>query len=330
METIPLTIACTDTDRTRAMIDGAVAIEGCRPIFLSLEPAEIFFRALRFEEFDVAELSLSSYLRTMEDGESPYLGIPVFLSRVFRHSSIYIRTDRGISKPADLRGKRIGVAEYQMTAPVWMRALLEHEYGVAPRDVHWLTGGQEQPGRSERTALDEIPGVAIEPIAAGKTLSAMLAAGEIDALLAARTPSCFTRHAPHVDRLFPDYKRIEMDYFKRTGMFPIMHLVGVRRSLVRQYPWLPASLYKAFCQTKDDALKRLRQVRFQPISLPWIEPEVTDVSAVMGEDYWKYGVEENRSELAAFIGYSREQGLTKRRIEVDELFAPSTLETSKV
>jgi 4,5-dihydroxyphthalate decarboxylase len=327
---IKLTIACSESDRTRALMDSVIPIEGCRPTFLNLEPAEVFFRALRYEEFDVAELSLSSYLRTMENGLSPYVGIPVFLSRVFRHSSIYIRTDRGIRSPEDLRGRRVGVPEYQMTAPVWMRALLEHEYGVPSKDIHWLTGGQEEAGRTERTALDDIPGTRIEPIARGKTLSAMLAAGEIDALLAARTPSCFTRGAPNVGRMFPDYKSVELAYFKKTGMFPIMHLVGVRRSLVEDYPWLPASLYKAFCRTKDEAMKRLRQVRFQPITLPWIEPEVAEVSAVMGADYWKYGAEENRKELAAFVQYSREQGLTKRAIAIEEMFSPSTLESSKV
>jgi 4,5-dihydroxyphthalate decarboxylase len=295
-----------------------------------MEPAEIFFRALRYEEFDVAELSLSSYLRTIDHGEANYVGVPAFLARMFRHSSIYIRTDRGIKSPADLRGKRIGVPEYQMTAPVWMRALLQHEYGVTPSDVTWLSGGQEEPGRTERTELGAIKGVSLEAIAPGKTLSNMLAAGEIDALLAARTPSCFTRGAANVGRLFPDYKKVEQDYYQKTGLFPIMHMVGIRKALVERYPWLPASVYKAFCETKTMALKRLRQVRFLPVAVPWLEPDVAETTALMGDDYWKYGVTENLTELRAFAQYSYEQGLTSRLIAIEEVFAKSTLETSKV
>jgi 4,5-dihydroxyphthalate decarboxylase len=330
MERLPITIACSDTDRTRPIIDGRIAVEGCRVTFIPLEPAETFFRSLRYREFDVAELSFSSYLRTVDAGDSPYIGIPAFISRLFRHSSFYIRTDRGIQSPADLRGRVVGVPEYQMTAPVWMRALLHEEYGVAPSEIHWRTGGQEQAGRDERTPLGAIPGVDIQPIGPDKTLSAMLASGEIDAMLAARTPSCFLRGAANVGRLFPDYQQVEAEYFRKTRLFPIMHLVGIRRELVAANPWLPASVYKALCEAKDMAVKRMRDVRVLPVTMPWIEPYVAAASALMGDDYWPYGVAENAHAIEAMTRYAHAQGLTSRQLKPDELFAASTLEISKV
>jgi 4,5-dihydroxyphthalate decarboxylase len=330
MDRLSISIACSDTDRTRAIMDGRVPVEGCRVTYVPLEPAETFFRALKHEEFDVAELSLSSYLRTVDQGTSRYVGIPAFVSRLFRHSSLYIRTDRGIARPEDLKGRVIGVPEYQMTAPVWMRAMLEEEYGVRPGDIRWRTGGQEQPGRGERTALDGIPGVEIQAIASDKTLSQMLASGEIDGMMAARTPSCFKRGAPHVGRLFPNYHEVEQAYYKKTGLFPIMHLVGIRKSLVRDHPWLPASVYKAFLEAKTMAVERMRDVRFLPVTLPWLEPYVAAASALMGDDFWPYGVAENRKALEAITRYAHAQGLTHRRLDPEELFAESVLELSKV
>jgi len=330
MDRLAITIACSDTDRTRAIMDGRVAIEGCRVTYVPLEPAETFFRALRHQEFDVAELSLSSYMRTVDQGNATYVGIPAFVSRLFRHSSLYIRTDRGITAPQDLKGRVIGVPEYQMTAPVWMRAMLDEEYGVAPSAIKWRTGGQEQPGRGERTTLGSIPGVDMEPIAEGKTLSGMLASGEIDGLMAARTPSCFKRGAPHVGRLFPNYHEVEQAYYKKTGLFPIMHLVGIRKTLAREHPWLPASVYKAFLEAKNIAVERMRDVRILPVTLPWLEPYVAAASELMGGDFWPYGVQENRRALEAFTRYAHHQGLTSRRLVPEELFAESVLELSKV
>ncbi|HUB96607.1 MAG TPA: ABC transporter substrate-binding protein [Stellaceae bacterium] len=327
---IPITIACGDYDRTRAIKDGRVPVEGCAVTYIPLEPEEVFFRAFRYQEFDVCELSMSSYLRVTDSGDSVYTGIPAFVSRVFRHSGIYIRTDRGIRTPQDLKGKTIGLPEYQITAVVWMRGILADEYGVNPADIHWRSGGIEQPGRDERTPLAPIPGLDLKPIPADKTLSGMLAAGELDAMFSARAPSCFTTGAPHVGRLFPDYRAVEKEYYHKTRRFPIMHLIGVKKSLVERHPWLPTSLFKAFSAAKALALEEVRDINALRVTLPWLEAEALETVRLMGEDYWRYGVEENRNEIETLARYAHEQGLVKRRLAVEELFARPTLEISKI
>jgi len=327
---VPITIACGDYDRTRGIKEGRVPVEGCDVTYIALEPEEAFFRAFRYQEFDVCELSLSSYLRTVDAGESAYVGVPAFVSRVFRHSGIYIRTDRGIRAPADLVGKTIGLPEYQITAVVWMRGILQDEYGVRPTDIHWRSGGIEEPGRDERTPLAPIPGLDLKPIAADKTLSGMLAAGELDAMFSARAPSSFLKGAPHVGRLFPDYRAVEAAYYKKTGLFPVMHLVGIRKTLVERHPWLPTSLYKAFVEAKALALAEVRDINALRVTLPWLEAEALETVRLMGDDYWRYGVEENRKEIETLARYAHEQGLVKRRLRAEELFARPTLEISKI
>jgi 4,5-dihydroxyphthalate decarboxylase len=330
MVDIPITIACGNYDRTRPIMDGRVRVEGCAVTYLPLYPEEIFFRAFRYHEFDVSELSFSSFLRTVADGNSAYVGIPAFVSRIFRHSGIYIRRDADIEAPADLRGKRVGVPEYQITAVVWMRALMQHEYGVAPSDIHWRSGGQEEPGRGERTPLKPIPGLHLAPIPEDRTLVGMLRDGDLDALFTARPPSSFLRGESHITRLFPNTRQAELAYFKKTGLFPIMHLVGIRKSLLAQYPWLATSLYKAFCEAKALAMADLRDVNALMVTLPFLEAETLDTMAVMGEDYWRYGVHENRAEIESLVGYAFEQGLLQRKVAVEELFAPCVFELSKV
>jgi 4,5-dihydroxyphthalate decarboxylase len=327
---IPLTIACGDYDRTRAIKDGRVTVEGCAVTYLALEPEEVFFRAFRYQEFDVCELSFSSYLRITDSGQSDYIGIPAFVSRVFRHSGIYCRTDRGIRTPQDLKGKTIGLPEYQITAVVWMRGILQDEYGVKPTDIHWRSGGIEQPGREERTKLAPIPGLDLAPIPADKTLSGMLEAGELDAMFSARAPSCFLRHAPNVGRLFADYRNVEKEYYRKTGHFPIMHLIGVRKSLIERHPWLATSLYKAFCEAKALAMWEVRDINALRVTLPWVEAEALETIALMGEDFWRYGVEENRKDIETLARYAHEQGLVRQRLRVEDLFARPTLEISKI
>jgi 4,5-dihydroxyphthalate decarboxylase len=327
---IPITIACGNYDRTQAIKDGAVKVEGCAVTYLPLYPEEIFHRAFKFQEFDVSELSFSSYLRTVAAGTSAYIGIPAFVSRIFRHSGIYIRSDAGIRTPQDLRGKRIGLPEYQITAVVWMRGLMQHEYGVHPSEIHWRSGGQEQPGRHERTPLKPIPGLDLEPIGEDNTLVGMLKAGELDALFTARAPSSFLAGEPHIARLFPDTRAAEMAYYKKTGIFPIMHLVGIRKSLVERHPWLPTSVYKAFCAAKAIAMTNLRDVNALLVSLPFLEAETRETAVAMGEDFWTYGVPENRREIAALAQYAHEQGLLERKVSIEELFAPATFDMSKV
>jgi 4,5-dihydroxyphthalate decarboxylase len=330
MVEVPITIACGNYDRTRAIRDGRVKVEGCAVTFLPLYPEEIFFRAFRYQEFDVCELSFSSFIRTVAAGNSAYVGIPAFISRIFRHSGIYIRADAGIRRPADLKGKRIGLPEYQITAVVWMRGMIQHEYGVPPSEIHWRSGGQEEPGRHERTPLKPIKGVDLEPIADHQTLVGMLRDGELDALFTARAPSSFLNGEPHIARLFPDTRAAEKAYYKKTGLFPIMHLVGIRKALVEQYPWLPTSVYKAFCEAKALAMADLRDVNALMVTLPWLEAETTETMAVMGRDFWKYGIAENMAEIEALTQYSHEQGLIERKVKVEELFARSTFEISKI
>jgi 4,5-dihydroxyphthalate decarboxylase len=330
MATVPITIACGNYDRTAAIGDGRVKIEGCEVTYLSLEPEEIFHRAFRFHEFDVCELSFSSFLRTVASGTAAYVGIPAFVSRLFRHSGIYVRTAAGIRAPADLRGKRVGVPEYQITAVVWMRGMMQHEYGVHPAEIHWRSGGQEQPGRQERTPLSPISGVDLQPIGNDQTLVGMLRAGELDALFTARAPSSFLAGEPHIARLFADTRAAEVAYYKKTGLFPIMHLVGIRKTLAEQYPWLASSVYKAFCEAKDLAMTRLTDVNALAVTLPFLEAETRQTMAVMGRDFWRYGVHANLREIEALAGYAFEQGLLERKVDTEELFARSTVEMSKI
>jgi 4,5-dihydroxyphthalate decarboxylase len=330
MTVLPVTIAAGNNDRTRPIKEGRVRIEGCEATYFTLEPEEAFFRAFRNQEFDITELSFSSYILATSRGECPYVAIPAFVSRVFRHSGIYIRTDRGIKSPADLRGRTIGVPEYQLTALVWMRGMLKDEYGIDPSEIHWRNGGQEEPGRDERTPLVLRNGVDLQPIPPGETLSAMLAAGKLDALFTARAPSCFVKEAPNVGRLFPNYREVEKAYYKKTGLFPIMHLMGIRRTLVETYPWLATSVYKAFEQAKAIALAEVREMAVPQAALPWCEAEALDTIALMGKDYWRYGVAESRRDLEAIARYSFEQGLAVRKLAPEDLFAKSTLEISRI
>jgi 4,5-dihydroxyphthalate decarboxylase len=316
-------------DRTRALFDGRVEIEGCNVVASPLEPEEIFFRAYRYHDFDITELSLSTHLLTTARGDSPFIGIPAFLSRVFRHSGIYIRTDRGIKSPADLRGKTIGLPEYQQTANVWIRGMLQDEYGVRTTDIKWRSGGLEQPGRTERTPITLPPEFDVKPIPSDATLSKLLEAGELDGVIGPRAPSCFDRGAPNIARLFPDYRQAEEAYFRKTRLFPLMHIVGIRRELVERHPWLPANVFKAFVKAKDMAIAELGQIGRLSVTLPWLVPEVNAAKALMGEDYWPYGAAKNKADLDAVTRYMVEQGLAKRPPALDEIFAKSTLESAK-
>ena len=330
MALLPITIATWDYDRVQAIRDGRIQVEGCTVNHLALPPEETFFRAFVNREFDVAELSLSSTMIQTARGECGYRAIPVFPSRQFRHNAIYIRTDRGIDRPEDLRGKVVGVPEYQVTAAMWVRGILDDEYGVAPADMRWRSGGIEEPGRHEKLAISLPAGVELAAIPAGKTLAGMLRDGEIDALVTPRAPSCFRQGAPHVGRLFPDFRATEKAYFQKTGIFPIMHIVGIRNELVEAHPWLPSSLYKAFVQAKAVALDNLEATAALKITLPWVVAEAEDTRQVMGDDFWPYGIAENRATLEAMVRHSWTQGLSARPLSVEELFLPSTHETVKI
>lgn len=330
MTRLSLSLACCNYDRTQALLDGRVAIEGCDVVAVALEPEELFHRAFSTQDFDVTELSFSSTMITTARGTSPYVAIPAFVSRLFRHSAIYIRKDRGIERPQDLKGRTIGVPEYQMTAAVWVRGLLADEYGVQASDIRWRNGGLEQPGRRERTPIQLPSTIELQAIPPGESLSGLLARGELDAIVAAREPSCFRNGQPEIGRLFPDYRRAEEAYFRKTRMFPIMHLVGIRRSLVERHPWLAASVYKAFVQAKQICLQELAQIGHLHATLPWLVPELEATKALMGDDYWRYGVAENQPEIEALIRYGREQGLVEQPLAPRDLFAAGTLDNAKI
>jgi 4,5-dihydroxyphthalate decarboxylase len=330
MSKLPLSLAVCDYDRTKALFLGRVQIEGCELMPFAVNAEEAFHRAFKYQEFDITELSLSSHTLTTARGDNEYIGIPAFVSRVFRHSGIYIRTDRGIKRPEDLKGKRVGVPEYQITANVWMRGMLADDYGVKPEHIHWRRGGIEEPGRGERTPIQLPDNVDLQQVPDDKTLSTMLATGEIDAMLSARSPSCFDRGTPNIARLFPDFRAAEQDYFRRTGLFPIMHLIGIRKALVEKHPWLPVNVYKAFLAAKKIAAQELGEIGALLVQLPWVVEHYNETRRLMGDDYWPYGLHENRKTLETFTRYSYEQGLSRRKVAPEELFARSTFELSKV
>lgn len=330
MSKLNISVAIGNYDRNRPLIDGEVGIDGTDPVYMMLSPEEIFFRAFRHQAFDVCELSLSSHVLSVARGTSAYIGVPAFLSRAFRHSSIYIRTDKGIAAPTDLKGRRIGIPEYQLTANVWARALLSDDYGVQPSDVIWVRGGIEQPGRPEKITLTLPPQIRIEDAPADKSLNALLEAGEIDAFIGPRAPSCFDRGHPHVARLFPD-SATASDYYRRTGIFPIMHVLGVRRPLAEAHPWLPAALLKAFEQSKRISLATLGDTSATKVTLPFVEEQLATARTLLGDDFWPYGLTAaNRMVLTTFCAHHHGQGLSPRHVGVDELFHSTTLESVRI
>jgi 4,5-dihydroxyphthalate decarboxylase len=329
MAKLELSVAVGDYDRTRALIDGSVAIDGVDPIYMTLVPEEIFFRAFRAAEFDICELSLSSYTVKTAQNNCPYIAVPAFVSRAFRHTAIYVRTDR-VKKPEDLKGRKVGLPEYQLTANVWARALLEDDYGVKPSDVHWIRGGIEEAGRPEKLAIKLPPGVRLDNAPDGATISGLLEAGEIDGFIAPRPPSLVEKRHPNIGWLFPDPVVVAKDYYKRTGLFPIMHVVGIRRTLAEKHPWLPGAVFKAFEQAKAAGIEKLSDTSATKVTLPFVEEALKSARALMGEDYWSYGVEKNRKVLDYFLAQHHAQGLSSRRVPVDELFHPGTYEAFKL
>jgi len=326
MSKLQLSVAMGDYDRTRALLDGRVQIDGVDPVYMNLYPEEMFFRAMRSQDFDICELSFSSYTVKTAQGDCPYVAVPVFLSRAFRHTSIYVRKDR-ISEPKDLKGKRIGLPEYQLSANVWARAILQDDYGVTPEDIIWVRGGIETPGRPEKIALRLPAGVRLESAPADLTISQMLDSGQIDGFMAPRPPSAQALRNPNVGWLFDDPTAVARDYYKRTGIFPIMHVVGVRKSLCERHPWLPAAVFKAFSQAKDLALQALSDTSATKVTLPFVEEQLKAARETLGEDFWSYGVAANRSTLDTFLRHHHAQGLSSRRLQVEEIFHPATYET---
>lgn len=322
MTRLNLSLACWNYDRTEALYSGAVRPDGIDLNFQVLDVEETFFRMLRNREFDLAEMSMSSYCVTLGRENPAFVAIPVFPSRFFRHSCIFVSTRSGIEKPSDLAGKRIGVPEYQMTAPVWIRGILQDEYGIDPASVTYATGGEEQPGREEKLKLN-LPGkFKVAPIGPTQTLSRMLAEGEIDALHTARAPSTFYSEPGKVRRLFPNFVEVEKAYYARTGIFPIMHVVAIRREVYEKNRWIAQALYKAFAEAQRLTYEQLRVSASLKTMLPWQIAAVEETIATLGEDWWPYGIERNRHVIETFARYHHEQGLSPRELTVEEMFAP--------
>jgi 4,5-dihydroxyphthalate decarboxylase len=313
MHKLQLTLACGRYDRTQALIDGRVQPDGVNLTFLPLRPGETFWRMLNHGEFDASEMSLSSYTILRSEGDTRFIALPVFPSRVFRHSALYVRSDATIESPEDLNGKRVGVGDYQMTAAVWVRGFLTHDYGVKPEDIVWVTG---KPIRS----IKPPDGIRVEAIPADTTLEAMLERGEIDALISVMIPSGLGKT---VRRLFQDSRKIEIEYYQKTRIFPIMHTLVLKTELYEEKPWLAVSLYQAFCRARDIAHRSIYDTDALTVSLPWIIGEAEETRRLFGPQVWDYSIEGSLPTLNALLAYLDEQKLSKRRMRVDELFVPN-------
>jgi hypothetical protein len=330
MARLKLSLACGDYDRTRDLEDGTVRPDGIELTYLRLPVEETFFRMLRHREFDVAEMSLSSYVASLSSDPPPFVGLPVFTSRMFRHSSVYLNTSAGITAPEDLRGKAVGVPEYQLSANVWVRGILADHHGVPVDSVTYYTGGQETPGRIEKAALDLPPTIRVEPIDPRATLSTMLAEGEIAALYTPRVPGPFARRDPRVGRLFPDVVAAEKAYYAASGIFPIMHVVVIRRDVYETHRWVAQSLYKAFLIAKQQAYERLYDTSALRFMVPWLNQHLEEAWELLGDDFWSYGLEPNHHALATFLRYHHEQGLSPQLLRPEQLFAPESLESAVI
>jgi 4,5-dihydroxyphthalate decarboxylase len=313
MNKLKLTLACGRYDRTQPLIDGRVEPEGVDLTFIPLRPGETFWRMLNHGEFDVSEMSLSSYTILRSEGDTRFIAIPVFPSRVFRHSAVYLRAESKIETPQDLKGKRIGVADYQMTAAVWVRGFLKSEYDVAPEDVTWVIG------RPVRT-IKPPSGIRIEAIPAETTLEAMLERGEIDALVSVMIPKAL---GSTMRRLFREPRQVERAYYEKTGIFPIMHTFVLKTSLYEKNPWLAVSFYRAFSRARDIAYRTMYDTDALTVSLPWVIDEVEETRKILGPQIWDYSIEGSRPTLEALVSHLDEQRLTRRRMNVEELFVPN-------
>src|SRR5246500_4836224 len=319
MSKLRLTFACGPYDRTLALRDGSVQPEGIELNYIASQPPDIFWRMLQFNEFEISEMSLSNYATLVSTGKAPFVAIPAFPSRVFRHGYFFINTDKGIKTPADLKGKRGGVPEYSMTAAVYMRGLMQHEFGVKPSDVEWVQGRTDRLGR-------KLPAdVRLTQAPAGTELGDLLERGELDFVITANNPLAFRRGSKTVRRLFPNYAEVEKDYYRRTQIYPIMHTVVIRRDIYERDPWVALNLYKAFVAAKQYTYGLLQEAGSPKASFAWLQPLIEEEQAIIGPDWYPYGIAHNRPSIEALLQYAHEHGLTARRIKLEELFAPSTL-----
>lgn len=316
-----ITIGCRDYDHVRALADGRVKVDGIDLKFVNISPpSQIFLRMLHDEEFDASEMSLSNYMIALGKGDRRFVAIPIFPSRAFRHSYVWINTRSGIRKPEDLKGKKVGIADYSMTALLFVRGFLQHQYGVAPQDIHWFRR------RSEHVAIEIPPGIRIDSIGKDQTLDDLLEKGELDALAVTSSPRAFLKGSPVVERLFPDCRAVEAEYYRTTKIFPIMHMVVIRRAIYQQEPSLAARLAQGFASAKQLAFEAYEDGL---TCLPWVNLDLEYARKILGSDVYPYGIENNLPTLEAATLYSHEQGLTGRRFAVSELFAAETVDMFK-
>ena len=321
MTKLSMTLACGWYDRILALMDGSVQPEGIDLNMLIMQPEELFWRMLQYKEFDASELSLGAYLILCGRGDTRFVGIPVFPSRIFRHSTIFINTASGISAPQDLMGKRVGIPDYTLTAGLWQRGIFEEYYHVAPKDIQWFCGGLHEPGRRQRVLFTPPAEVSLRAIDQGKTLDRMLIDGELDAIFTSRDIQSYQAGNPSVRRLWEDPETVERAYYREAGIFPIMHLIVVRRELYEQNPWIATSLYQAFEASKQICFDRMYSSTALSYSDPWSLQHLKGVRREMGDDFWPYGIEKNRHVLEKACEYAFLQGLTPKLLSPESLFA---------
>jgi 4,5-dihydroxyphthalate decarboxylase len=322
MADLKLTFACWDYDRTRPLMDGRVKPDGIALEIKVLRPRETFQRMLDKHEFDVSEMSLASYTALKGRGACPFVAVPAALSKIFRHSCIYVRRDAGINRPEDLRGKRVGTSQWSATALVFIRGMLEHEYGIKSADMHWFMGGLRTFIEPPLIPLDLPSEIKLEFLAKGRTLEQMFEAGELDALFSIYMPQLFIDGSASIARLFPNYRQAEQDYYRRTRIFPIMHTVVLREDVYRAHPWAARSMYQALVKSRDVAVDGLYDSDALRVALPWLLDHVEEARRVIGHDFWAYGLEPNRPTYEAIGRFVHEQGLSPRAVAPEELFAP--------
>ncbi|MEW6671885.1 MAG: 4,5-dihydroxyphthalate decarboxylase [Thermodesulfobacteriota bacterium] len=325
MKHVHLSVAISDYDHVRDFLDGTVRAEGIEITYLNLVHEEIFYRFIKFREWDVSEISFAKYVSLVSQGDNSLVAIPVFPSRAFRLSSIYIHRDGGISRPQDLAGKKIGIPEWAQTASVYTRGYLVHQIGIALEKIAWYQAGVNAPGRAEKVALKIPAGVRYTPVP-DRSLTDMLLSKDLDAVMTARPPQAFVDGSPEIVRLFPDFITVEEAYWRDTGIFPVMHVIVIRAEVLQRHPWVAMNLYKALEEAKRRSIERALDVAAVRFPIPWGYEYAGRAVRIFGEDFWPYGIEPNRRTLEAFLQYAHEQGVCHRRLKPEELF-PETVQS---
>ena len=333
---LPLKIAGYEFDRVAGLVDGRVEVSGCDSTFEIAGIGDMNTDVFNGEQTrDVTEIGLHPYmLAYANESFRDYSLIPVFPLRVFRHKSIFININSGIKKPEDLRGRKVATPGFSSTSLTWLRGIVQHEYGVRPEEIEWVVSSKDSSAEvagkvsKQESMIPEGLNVTRGPV--GKDESDLLVERDVDALFHAAEPRAYVQGHPDVARLFSDYRQAERDYFTKTGIFPVMHAVAIRNSLVDKYPWLTEAVFDAYSQAKQLMYNELKTIGWATISLPWAGKELEETRAVMGENFWPYGVEANRKALETLFQYSYEQGFAREKLKIEEVFHPSTLNFKEV